>query len=144
MAAEVDVSVVIPMFNEEANVEPLHAEIERSLSEARFSWEIVCIDDGSTDATLDRLRRVADADPRVTVVTFRRNYGQTAAMSAGIEAARGQILVPMDADLQNDPSDIPRLVQRLDEGYDVISGWRRNRRDRAVTRRLPSLIANAI
>jgi glycosyltransferase involved in cell wall biosynthesis len=105
---------------------------------------VIYVDDGSTDGSLAVLREIADADPRVRVISLRRNYGQTAAMSAGIDAARGRVLVPMDADLQNDPSDIKRLLAKLDEGYDVVSGWRKRRQDKMVTRKIPSMIANRI
>ena len=108
------------------------------------SYEILYVDDGSTDASLARLRELALTDGRVRVIALRRNYGQTAAMSAGIDHARGDILIPMDADLQNDPADIPRLLARLDEGYDVVSGWRKDRKDAWLTRRLPSSLANRL
>jgi dolichol-phosphate mannosyltransferase len=106
--------------------------------------EIIYVDDGSTDGSLNVLRELAQRDSRVRVVALRRNYGQTAAMSAGIDAASGDVLIPMDADLQNDPIDIARLLAKLDEGYDVVSGWRKNRQDKAITRRFPSMIANRL
>jgi dolichol-phosphate mannosyltransferase len=102
------------------------------------------VDDGSNDGSLKVLREIAAMDSRVRVVALRRNYGQTAAMAAGIDAARGKVLIPMDADLQNDPTDIERLLQKLDEGYDVVSGWRKNRKDKMVTRKVPSMIANRL
>src|ERR1700750_557082 len=108
------------------------------------SAEIVYVDDGSSDGSLKILHQIARLDPRVRVVALRRNYGQTAAMAAGIDAARGKVLIPMDADLQNDPADITRLLDKLDEGYDVVSGWRKNRKDKMVTRKIPSMIANRI
>jgi glycosyltransferase involved in cell wall biosynthesis len=108
------------------------------------SAEIVYVDDGSTDGSLKILRELAEMDPRVRVVALRRNYGQTAAMAAGIDAASGKVLIPMDADLQNDPSDITRLLDKLDEGYDVVSGWRKNRKDKMVTRKIPSMLANRL
>src|SRR6201989_711592 len=108
------------------------------------SAEIVYVDDGSSDASLRILHQIAQLDPRVRVVALRRNYGQTAAMAAGIDAARGKVLIPMDADLQNDPADITRLLDKLDEGYDVVSGWRKNRKDKMVTRKIPSMIANRL
>src|SRR6185503_1980686 len=124
-----DISVFLPVFNEEDNLLPLHAKLNEALKTLGHSAEIVYVDDGSTDGSLGILREIADLDPRVRVVALRRNYGQTAAMAAGIDAAKGKVLIPMDADLQNDPADIGRLLQKLDEGYDVVSGWRKNRKD---------------
>jgi dolichol-phosphate mannosyltransferase len=140
----VDVSIVVPLFNEEESVNALHAEITAALARVSFTWELLAVDDGSTDGTLAALHRLAEIDPRMTVVGLRRNFGQTAALSAGFEASQGEVLVPIDADLQNDPTDIPALVARLDEGFDVVSGWRKNRRDDAIFRRLPSAIANRL
>ena len=141
---QVDVSIVVPLYNEEESVAALHAEIAAALGRVPFTWELVVVDDGSTDGTGAALHRFAETDPRMTVVSLRRNFGQTAALSAGFEAARGDVLVPMDADLQNDPADIPALVATLNDGFDVVSGWRKNRRDDAVRRRLPSAIANRL
>ena len=139
-----DISVFLPVFNEEPNLLPLHAKLDEALKALGRTAEIVYVDDGSTDGSLRILREIADLDPRVRVVALRRNYGQTAAMAAGIDAARGKVLIPMDADLQNDPADIARLLQRLDEGYDVVSGWRKNRKDKMVTRKIPSMLANRL
>ncbi|HSF23208.1 MAG TPA: glycosyltransferase family 2 protein [Blastocatellia bacterium] len=139
-----EVSVFLPVFNEEANIEPLNLKLTESLQALGRSYEIIYVDDGSTDQTLDRLRAVAARDSRVRVIALRRNYGQTAAMSAGIDHARGMILIPMDADLQNDPADIFRLIEKLDEGYDVVSGWRKDRKDKWLTRRVPSALANRL
>jgi glycosyltransferase involved in cell wall biosynthesis len=141
---EPDVSVFLPVFNEEPNLRPLHAKLDEALKVLRRSAEIVYVDDGSSDGSLKILREIAETDPRVRVVALRRNYGQTAAMAAGIDAARGKVLIPMDADLQNDPADIKRLLDKLDEGYDVVSGWRKNRKDKMVTRKIPSMIANRL
>jgi len=138
------ISVFLPVLNEEPNLEPLHRKLDAALGELGRSAEIIYVDDGSTDGSLDVLRRLARMDARVRVVALRRNYGQTAAMAAGIHAARGEVLIPMDADLQNDPADIGRLLQKLDEGYDVVSGWRKNRQDRLITRKIPSMLANRI
>ena len=139
-----DISVFLPVFNEEPNLLPLHAKLDDALRRLGRSAEIVYVDDGSTDGSLGILRKIADLDPRVRVVALRRNYGQTAAMAAGIDAARGKVLIPMDADLQNDPADIGRLLDKLDEGYDVVSGWRKNRKDKMVTRKIPSMMANRL
>src|SRR5687767_8682395 len=139
-----EVSVFLPVYNEEPNLRPLHAKLDAALKSLGRSAEIVYVDDGSNDGSLKVLREIAERDPRVRVVALRRNYGQTAAMAAGIDAARGKVLIPMDADLQNDPADIERLLQKLDEGYDVVSGWRKNRKDKMVTRKIPSMIANRL
>jgi glycosyltransferase involved in cell wall biosynthesis len=139
-----EVSVFLPVYNEEPNLRPLHAKLDAALKSLDRSAEIVYVDDGSTDRSLSILREIARMDPRVRVVALRRNYGQTAAMAAGIDAARGKVLIPMDADMQNDPADIQRLLDTLDEGYDVVSGWRKNRKDKMVTRKIPSMIANRL
>jgi glycosyltransferase involved in cell wall biosynthesis len=141
---EPDVSVFLPVFNEEPNLLPLHAKLNEALKALGRSAEIVYVDDGSSDGSLKILRELAELDARVRVVALRRNYGQTAAMAAGIDAASGKVLIPMDADLQNDPADITRLLDKLDEGYDVVSGWRKNRKDKMVTRKIPSMIANRL
>src|SRR5215211_5607032 len=139
-----DVSVFLPVFNEEPNLLPLHAKLDEALMTLGRSAEIVYVDDGSTDGSLKILREIAQLDARVRVVALRRNYGQTAAMAAGIDAARGKVLIPMDADLQNDPADVARLLDKLDEGYDVVSGWRKDRQDAFITRTFPSRIANGV
>lgn len=139
-----ELSLFLPVFDEEENLRPLHAKIQEALDALGKTAEVIYVDDGSTDNSLKILREIAAEDKRVRVISLRRNYGQTAAMSAGIDAARGQILIPMDADLQNDPRDIARLLEKLDEGYDVVSGWRKNRQDKLLSRRLPSMIANKI
>jgi len=139
-----ELSVVIPLYNEEANVEPLLAELLGVLRGLGRTFEVICVDDGSRDGTFAVLSRLAQAEPALRVIRFRLNFGQTAAMSAGIEAARGAVIVPMDGDLQNDPADIARLLARLGEGYDVVSGWRRDRKDKEFGRKLPSRIANRL
>ena len=139
-----DISVFLPVFNEEPNLRPLHAKLDDALRRLGRTAEIIYVDDGSTDGGLEILRGLARIDSRVRVVALRRNYGQTAAMAAGIDAATGHVLIPMDADLQNDPADIVRLLQKLDEGYDVVSGWRKNRQDTLITRKIPSMIANRV
>jgi len=139
-----EISVFLPVYNEEPNLLLLHAKLDEALRTLGRSAEIVYVDDGSTDGSLQVLRELATLDSRVRVLALRRNYGQTAAMAAGIDAAKGKVLIPMDADLQNDPADIVRLLRKLDEGYDVVSGWRKNRQDKLVTRKIPSLIANKL
>jgi len=139
-----DISVFLPVYNEEPNLRPLHAKMADALATLGRTAEIIYVDDGSSDASLEVLREIARSDARVRVIALRRNYGQTAAMSAGIDAARGRVLIPMDADLQNDPADIRRLLEKLDEGYDVVSGWRKNRQDKAITRKFPSMLANRL
>ncbi|MBA3440365.1 MAG: glycosyltransferase family 2 protein [Pyrinomonadaceae bacterium] len=139
-----DISVFLPVLNEELNLRPLHAKLDEALTTLGRTAEIIYVDDGSTDGSLNVLRELAKRDSRVRVIALKRNYGQTAAMSAGIDAARGRVLIPMDADLQNDPADIKRLLEKLDEGYDVVSGWRRHRQDKMWTRRVPSMIANRL
>jgi len=139
-----EVSVFLPVYNEEPNLRPLHAKLDEALQTLGRTSEIIYVDDGSTDGSLNVLRELARKDSRVRVVALRRNYGQTAAMAAGIDAASGEVLIPMDADMQNDPADIVRLLEKLDEGYDVVSGWRKNRQDKVVTRKIPSMIANRL
>lgn len=139
-----NLSLFLPVLDEEENLRPMHSKIRAALEALGRSAEVIYVDDGSTDKSLEILRELATEDERVRVISLRRNYGQTAAMSAGIDAAKGEILIPMDADLQNDPADIARLLDKLDEGYDVVSGWRKNRQDKLVTRKIPSQIANRI
>ena len=129
-----DLSVLIPVYNEAGNVVPLHAELDRGPPRLRrCDYELIFVDDGSTDGTPARLAAIQDADPEhVRVAFLRRNCGQTAALSAALDLARGDVLVPMDGDRQNDPADIPRLLERLDQGYDVVSGWRRRPQGRAA------------
>src|SRR3954468_6349837 len=139
-----DISVFLPVFDEEPNLKPLHEKLDKALAQLGRTAEIIYVDDGSSDGSLNVLRKIAATDSRVRVIALRRNYGQTAAMAAGIDAARGRVLIPMDADLQNDPEDIKRLLEKLDEGYDVVSGWRKNRQDKLVTRKIPSMLANRL
>ena len=139
-----ELSLFLPVLDEEENLRPMHAKIQEALESLGKTAEVIYVDDGSTDKSLQILREIAAADSRVRVISLRRNYGQTAAMSAGIDAATGDILIPMDADLQNDPKDIARLLDKLNEGYDVVSGWRKNRKDKLVMRKIPSWIANSI
>ncbi len=137
------ISVVAPLLDEQDNLPALYAQITGALA-GRYEYELIFIDDGSTDRSFEILKGFQAADPRVRVIRFRRNFGQTAALSAGFKYARGEVVVALDADLQNDPADIPRLVAKLDEGYDVVSGWRKVRHDDALTRRLPSRLANGL
>ena len=139
-----ELSLFLPVLDEEDNLRPMHEKIRGALEALGKTAEVIYVDDGSTDSSLKILKELAAEDDRVRVISLRRNYGQTAAMSAGIDAARGDILIPMDADLQNDPADIARLLDKLDEGYDVVSGWRKNRQDKLVSRKIPSQIANRI
>lgn len=139
-----EISVFLPVLNEEPNLHPLHAKLDDALRTLGRTAEIIYVDDGSTDGSLNILRELAKVDRRVRVISLRRNYGQTAAMAAGIDAARGQVLIPMDADMQNDPADIARLLEKLDEGYDVVSGWRKDRQDKLITRKIPSMLANRL
>jgi len=135
-------SIVVPVYNEQDNVFPLHERITAALQQTSSSYEVVIVNDGSTDETEANLRTVADRDQRFKIVNFRRNFGQTAAMMAGIDFASGDIIIGLDGDLQNDPADIPMLLSKLAEGYDVVSGWRRSRKDAAIRRNLPSRVAN--
>lgn len=139
-----ELSLFLPVLNEEENLHPMHAKISEALKTLGKTAEVIYVDDGSTDKSLQVLREIAATDERVRVISLRRNYGQTAAMAAGIDAALGEILIPMDADLQNDPNDIKRLLDKLDEGFDVVSGWRKHRQDKLWTRKIPSWVANSI
>ena len=137
-----DITVVVPVLDEEESLPILHESLTQALVGGGFAYEIIVIDDGSVDRSLEVLRELQAKDPNLRVVSFRRNYGQTAAMAAGFDRARGDIVITIDADLQNDPADIPALVTKLQEGYDVVSGWRVDRQDRFLDRRLPSIVAN--
>ncbi len=137
------ISVVVPVYNEAENVEILHQKLDQSLRALNLGYEILYVDDGSRDASFEKLATIAASDENVKLIRFRRNFGQTAAMSAGMENARGQIIIPMDADLQNDPADIPRLLAKMDEGFDVVSGWRMKRQDH-IWRKIPSRVANGL
>ncbi|MBX3245221.1 MAG: glycosyltransferase family 2 protein [Acidobacteria bacterium] len=139
-----ELSLFLPVLDEEDNLRPMHAKIKEALDTLGKTAEVIFVDDGSTDNSLKILKEIAAEDDRVRVISLRRNYGQTAAMSAGIDAAKGEILIPMDADLQNDPADIARLLDKLNEGYDVVSGWRKNRQDKLISRKIPSQIANKV
>jgi glycosyltransferase involved in cell wall biosynthesis len=135
-------SVVIPAYNEEENVPILYEKLKKVLDSLGEDYEIIFVDDGSTDGTYQRLKQLAEKDSRLKVIRFKRNYGQTAAMSAGFEHAKGDVIITLDADLQNDPEDIPLLLEKLKEGYHVVSGWRKDRKDPFLSRKLPSMVAN--
>jgi glycosyltransferase involved in cell wall biosynthesis len=137
-------SVIVPVFNEAESLRQLHEELRAALDAIGSPYEIVFVDDGSTDGSLAVLRELAMADTAVRLIEFQANRGQTAALAAGMAHSRGDVIIPMDSDLQNDPADIERLLDKLDEGYDVVSGWRHDRRDRALSRRLPSWVANRL
>ena len=136
-----EVSVVAPLLNEQDNIRPLYEQITQTLAD-KYNYEIILVDDGSTDNSFSVLTQLQKADTRLRVIRFRKNFGQTAALSAGFTHARGKIIVAIDADLQNDPADIPKMIAKLNEGFDVVSGWRKKRHDKAITRLLPSIIAN--
>jgi glycosyltransferase involved in cell wall biosynthesis len=135
-------SVIAPLYNEEDNVRPLYEALTNALDPTGLEYEMVLVDDGSKDSTLARAIELAQGDPRIKVVKFRRNCGQTAAMAAGIEFAAGDVLVTMDGDLQNDPLDIPMFLETIDSGFDIVVGWRFKRQDKLITRKIPSKIAN--
>jgi glycosyltransferase involved in cell wall biosynthesis len=137
-----DVSIVIPLYNEEESVDALHAEVAAAAGRLGRTYELILVDDGSRDRTAEKLRAICDRDARVKVVRFRRNYGQTAALQAGFDHARGDVVITLDGDLQNDPGDFGLLLRHVDEGYDVVCGWRKNRQDKMLSRRLPSMAAN--
>ncbi|MEM1173880.1 MAG: glycosyltransferase family 2 protein [Pseudomonadota bacterium] len=139
-----DVSVVVPLYNEEENVERLWNSISSVMDDSGINYEVVFVDDGSKDRTFAIARGLAERFPRLKVVKFRGNYGQTPAMVAGIEQAKGRVLVTMDGDLQNDPRDIPSFLAKLDDGFDIVVGWRHKRQDKLVSRKIPSVIANWI
>jgi glycosyltransferase involved in cell wall biosynthesis len=140
-----NLSLIIPVYNEEENLPLLYAAIDQALTSLKDTWEVIFVDDGSRDGSFDVLRSLVERDPEhVRVLSFRRNFGQTAALSAGIDHACGEIIVLLDADMQNDPADIPMLLAKLDEGYDLVSGWRKDRKDNRLTRTLPSNLANSL
>lgn len=139
-----DVSIVVPIYNEEENLRILYQRVAEALDPSGYSYELILVDDGSKDGSYALLAEIAAADQRVKVIRFRRNFGQTAAMAAGFSAATGRVVIPMDGDLQNDPLDIPLLIAKLDEGYDVVSGWRKDRKDTFINRKLPSILANGL
>jgi glycosyltransferase involved in cell wall biosynthesis len=136
--------VVVPIYNEDESLVPLVEELHAALRPTGKNYELVLVDDGSSDGSWSLMERLADTDEALHLVRFRRNFGQTAAMQAGLDAARGKYIVTIDADLQNDPADIPMMLEKLDEGYDLVAGWRKDRKDAFLNRKLPSMIANRI
>ena len=142
MTSVPQLSVIVPFYNEQDSIEPMYAAIVKAVEPLQIPFEMVFVDDGSRDETVVRGERIARKDPRVRLVKFRRNYGQTAAMAAGIEYAHGEILITMDGDLQNDPADIEHFLAKISEGYDIVVGWRFKRQDKLVSRKIPSKIAN--
>ena len=137
-------SILIPVYNEEGNLSMLYEKLMTALEKAGDPYEVIFVDDGSSDGTLDILLDLREKNPNVKIVSFSRNFGQTAALSAGIDFSKGDIIIPMDGDLQNDPEDILTLLQKIEEGYDVVSGWRKSRKDSFLTRRIPSIVANKV
>jgi glycosyltransferase involved in cell wall biosynthesis len=139
-----DISIIMPIFNEEENIPIIYKELRDVLDNLKYTWEIIFINDGSFDNSEKIIREIASQDKNIKIINFRKNFGQTAAISAGIDFSKGDIIIPIDADLQNNPADIPKLIEKIEEGYDVVSGWRKNRKDKLISRRLPSWIANKI
>ena len=140
--SDIKLSVVVPVYNEEPNLPELRSRLDEVLPNLGISYEVILVDDGSSDGSFAVMQEIALEDPHYGAIRLRRNYGQTAAIACGIKHSRGDVIVPMDADLQNDPADIPRLLETLEQGWDVVSGWRKERHDAFLTRRLPSMLAN--
>ncbi len=138
------VSIIVPIYNERENLDPFLSALRQALDPTCEEYEVLLIDDGSTDGSAAYMELLADKDPHIKIIQFRRNFGQTAAMAAGFDYATGGIMIPIDADMQNDPLDIPAILAKLREGFDVVSCWRKNRQDKWLTRRLPSRLANAL
>lgn len=139
-----EVSIIAPLYNEEDSVQPLYDAIHSVVVSLPYSYEVIFVNDGSSDGTFERCRALAEQDKHLRIIEFRKNYGQTPAMAAGIDNARGDILVTMDGDLQNDPTDIPMMIETLKQGYDIVVGWRHNRQDKLLKRKIPSMIANRL
>jgi glycosyltransferase involved in cell wall biosynthesis len=140
----IDISIIVPLYNEEECIQPLYESIVRKIDPLNIRYEIIFVDDGSKDGTFSKAKELAEKDSRLRVLKFRKNYGQTPAMAAGIDHARGKILVTMDGDLQNDPADIPKFLEKIHEGSDIVCGWRHKRQDKLISRKIPSVIANWI
>ena len=141
---KVDLSVVIPIYNEKQSIDLLYESLNSVLSELRKSYEVILIDDGSIDGTYEKLLKIHQKNASFKIIRFRRNFGQTPAMRAGFNYSHGDIIITIDADLQNDPKDIPKILEKMNEGYDIVSGWRKNREDKMISRRIPSAVANKI
>ena len=137
-------SIAIPIYNEAGSIGLLYDKVRVAMEKQARPWELILVNDGSSDGSADLLDQLAKTDPRVKIIHFRRNFGQTAAMMAGFDFAKGDVIIPMDGDLQNDPEDIAVLLAKLDEGYDVVSGWRKDRQDNAIKRNMPSIMANRL
>jgi glycosyltransferase involved in cell wall biosynthesis len=144
ITGRIEISLVIPVYNEEESLPELYEQLGRVCPGLGKPYEIIFVDDGSTDGSFEILKRLRAGEPRVRIVRFRRNFGQTAALAAGFDLARGDVIVTLDADLQNDPADIAALLTKIDAGYDIVSGWRKDRKDRFLSRRLPSILANGL
>ncbi|MCJ7727874.1 MAG: glycosyltransferase family 2 protein, partial [Actinobacteria bacterium] len=142
--SDIDLSIIIPIYNERESIGKLYDNLNGALSGMNLKYEVLLIDDGSIDGTFDELLKLHRKNKLFKIIRFRKNFGQTSAISAGFSYAEGEVVVTLDADLQNDPRDIPVLLEKLNEGYDIVSGWRKNRKDKAVTRRFPSIVANKI
>jgi len=142
MKEGIKLSIVVPIYNEEESILPMNDAVRKVGEAIQGSYEVIFVDDGSKDQSFKRLKQLHENDPHIKVVRFRKNYGQTAAMAAGFRAAKGEVVISMDGDLQNDPKDIPRLLSKLEEGYDVVCGWRKDRKDKLISRKIPSRIAN--
>ncbi len=140
----INISIVVPLYNEEESIEYLYNSITKVLKKLNRTYEIIFIDDGSADRTFEISKAIHSKDRHLKIIKFRKNFGQTPAMQAGFDHAKGNIIISMDGDLQNDPEDIPRFLEKIEEGYDIVCGWRKNRQDRLVSRRIPSIIANGL
>jgi len=141
---KIDLSIVIPIYNEKQSIDSLYKDLKSVLPELGKSYEVILIDDGSMDGTYDELLKAHQKNKAYKIIKFRRNFGQTAAMKAGFDYSHGDIIITLDADLQNNPKDIPKILKKMDEGYDIVSGWRKNRKDKMISRKIPSIIANKI
>jgi glycosyltransferase involved in cell wall biosynthesis len=141
---DIDISIVVPLYNEEESVKLLYDSITNVMKGLNRKYEIIFVDDGSTDTTFERSKVIHKKDPHLKVIRFRKNYGQTPAMQAGFEHSKGKIVISMDGDLQNDPKDIPKFIEKIEEGYDIVCGWRKDRKDKLISRKIPSKVANWI
>lgn len=141
---KIDLSIIIPVYNERESIRHLYKKLNEVLSKLNKNYEVILIDDGSIDGTSNELLKIHKENNLYKIIKFRRNFGQTAAISAGFNYSKGDVIITLDADLQNDPKDIPKILYKMDEGYDIVSGWRKNRKDKAFTRKIPSIIANKI